>query len=40
MPEAWLYARPQRFFRRRKPKELRGTHAVLPATYQESKASK
>jgi hypothetical protein len=40
VPEAWLYTRPQRFFRRRKPKELRGTHAVLPATYQESKASK
>ncbi len=23
VPEAWLYARPKRFFRARKPKELR-----------------
>jgi hypothetical protein len=40
VPEAWLFTRPQRFFRRRKPKELRGTHEELPVTYQESKASK
>jgi hypothetical protein len=40
VPEPWLTVRPQRFFRRRKPKELRGTHAELPATYQEASASK
>jgi hypothetical protein len=40
VPEPWLYVRPQRFFRRRKPKELHGTDVVLPATYQESSESK
>lgn len=40
VPEPWLYVRPQRFFRRRKPKELRGTHSELPATYQEARDSK
>mgnify|MGYP003622045634 CR=1 FL=1 len=40
VPEPWLYVRPQRFFKRRKPKELRGTHSELPATYQEARASK
>ncbi len=25
VPEAWLYARPRRFFRKRRPKELNST---------------
>ena len=25
VPESWLYARPRRFFRARKPKELKGS---------------
>ena len=40
VPEPWLTVRPQRFFRRRKPKELRGSHSVLPVSYQESSESK
>jgi hypothetical protein len=40
VPAPWLYTRPQRFFRRRKPKELRGTHEELPVTYQESSDAK
>lgn len=40
VPEPWLYARPQRYFRHRKPKELRGTHAELPVTYQDPIDSK
>jgi hypothetical protein len=40
VPEPWLYTRPQRFFRHRKPKELRGTQPVLPVTYQEASESK
>ena len=40
VPEAWLYARPQRFFRRRQPKELLRTRETLPAPYQESSDSK
>jgi len=27
VPEAWLYARPRRFFRARAPKELRSTRS-------------
>ncbi len=27
VPESWLYARPRRFFRARKPKELKATRA-------------
>jgi hypothetical protein len=27
VPESWLYARPRRFFRARKPKELRSSSA-------------
>ena len=27
VPEPWLYARPRRFFRARKPKELKSTRA-------------
>jgi hypothetical protein len=27
VPESWLYARPRRFFRKRKPKELRSASA-------------
>ena len=27
VPEAWLYARPRRFFGRRRPKELKSTRA-------------
>jgi hypothetical protein len=27
VPESWLYARPRRFFRRRRPKELRSSGA-------------
>jgi hypothetical protein len=40
VPEPWLYTRPQRFFRHRKPKELSGTREELPATYQESREPK
>jgi len=40
VPEPWLYARPQRFFRHRKPKELKSTHAELPVTYQEESEAK
>lgn len=40
VPEASLYTRPQRFFRNRKPKELRRLPGDPAASYHESRASK
>lgn len=40
VPEPWLYARPQRFFRRRQPKELQVAPRPAPSGYQPASESK